>query len=84
MAGQAAERTETQPVEVSERTLSRLRVLRQTSANVAYSVLVSVLATALFTVGLLTLPDKVPGIESTPHQPSWFTFTAAIVLTHLF
>jgi hypothetical protein len=71
----------------SSRTLKRVKVLRELSANVAYSVLVSVLTTASLAIGNVSLPPTrapVPGsLVKDPQQPWWISGISVFLLLHL-
>jgi hypothetical protein len=86
MSVDAAARTE-EDRGPSSRTLKRVKVLRELSANVAYSVLVSVLTTASLAIGNLVLPPTrapVPGgIVRDPQQPWWISSISVFLSAHL-
>jgi len=86
MSADAAAQTE-EDGKPSSRILRRVRVLRQLSANVAYSVLVSVIATASLAIGNLLLPSSRaprPGdLVKEPQQPWWISSVTFFLLGHL-
>jgi hypothetical protein len=86
MSADAAARTE-EDHGPSSRILRRVKVLRQLSANVAYSVLVSVLTTASLAIGNIVLPSSRaprPGdLVKEPEQPWWISGISLFLLAHL-
>ena len=87
MAGETAQRAETEAGSgVRKRLLRRRVLLQEVSANVAYAALASVTCTVLLGVGQFTLPERKVSIfspVSDAHQPAWFTFLAVFALVHL-
>lgn len=86
MSSDAAARAE-EDGEPSPRTLRRVKVLREVSANVAYSVLISVLTTASLAVGdFLLPPTRAPqpgGLIKNAEQPAWISGISIFLLIHL-
>jgi hypothetical protein len=86
MSAEAAARTE-ENLGTSPRVLRRVRVLREVSANVAYSVLVSILATTSLAIGdLVLLPSRSPhpgDLLEPPQQPAWISAISMFLLSHL-
>lgn len=84
MAAETAARAEQEGVEA--RLLRRVKVLREISANVSYSVLVAIVAVVVLVAGEFLLP---PGVAPRPgkpiprvSQPTWFSCLALFVLSH--
>jgi sterol desaturase/sphingolipid hydroxylase (fatty acid hydroxylase superfamily) len=86
MSADAAAQTE-EIGKPSSRTLRRIEVLRQLSANVAYAVLVSVLTTTSLAIGNTLLPSSrapQPGeLVKDPEQPWWISGISVFLLIHL-
>ncbi len=86
MSADAAARTE-EDHGPSPRILRRVKVLREVSANVAYSVLVSVLTIAGLVIGdFLLIPARAarPGdLVKAPEQPAWISGVSVFLLAHL-
>lgn len=86
MSAEAAARTE-EDRSPSPRILRRVRVLREVSANVAYSVFVSIVGTVSLAIGnLVLLPSRSPNagdIVESPQQPAWISALSLFLLSHL-
>lgn len=81
MANAVAMRAETDGLD--ERIRRRVRVLKEISANVAYSVLVAVACTVLLTAGQISLPKASNALTGVLQHPIWFSFFSLVALTHL-
>ncbi len=75
----------------SKRTMQRVESLKEISANVAYSILVSLLAVAFLVSGLFVRATRIATVPSVAQlsstirtEPMWLTVVLTIVLTHLF
>jgi hypothetical protein len=86
MSADAAARTEEENGP-SPRILRRVKVLREVSANVAYSVLASILTTISLVVGdLVLVPSTSPRLEDlgqNSQQPAWISAVSIFLLSHL-
>ncbi len=87
MSADAAARTEDDDDGPSPRVLRRVRILREVSANVAYSVLVSIITTTCLAIGdfvLLPVRSPRPGdLVENPKQPAWISAISLFLLVHL-
>jgi hypothetical protein len=86
MSAEAASRTE-ESSDVQPRILRRVKILREVSANVAYSALVSITATTSLVIGDLVLSHPRaphPGdVVAMPEQPAWISAVSLFLLSHL-
>lgn len=72
---------------IDSRILRRVKVLQELTANVSYSVLITIAATVVLMVGEFIPADGIaplPGEAFTvPRQPAWLTALALALVTHL-
>jgi hypothetical protein len=83
MAADTAARAESQGVEAG--LLRRVKVLRELSANVSYTVLVAIFSTVVLATGEFLLPSgtaPIPGRQIVEPQPEWFTALVVFILSH--